>query len=79
MGQITVDLDERALEAWRARAQRHGRPLEDEVKMALEREVRPSVEEIFEEMDRIRESVRASHGTLPDSVELIREMREGRE
>ena len=50
----------------------------DFVVRAVEQEVRRRrATEIMAEIDQLREEIKAKHGLLPDSVPLIRQLREG--
>ena len=52
--------------------------LNDVVLSAVEREVRRrELEQLLEDVDRLRDEIKAEHGILPNSVPLIRSLREG--
>jgi len=74
MAQFLVrDLDEKAVERLKARAKRHGRSLQGEVKQVLERAAGYSLEEALRSAGKIRRSLRG--GRFADSAKLIREVR----
>jgi len=75
MAQFLVrDLDAKAVERLKARAKRHGRSLQGEVKQVLEQATGYSLEEALEAAGRIRRRFRGRRFT--DSAKLIREDRQ---
>jgi antitoxin FitA len=78
MAQILVrDLDERVVKRLKARAERHGRSLQGEVKAILEREAtRKSAGDRLKIIAEARALLKGR--TFSDSAELIREDRDSR-
>jgi plasmid stability protein len=76
MGQIIVrNLDDSVIARLKARANRAGKSLEQSVRDILSDAARPSREEVWAEIDRLRE--KAGPVTL-DATDLIREDRDSR-
>jgi plasmid stability protein len=77
MGDVRIrDLDTSVVLGLKARARRHGRTLQEELKTLLtEAALRPR-RELAEELRRFQHELRASHGELPDSTQRIREERD---
>jgi plasmid stability protein len=72
------NLDNWVVEALRARAKRHGRSLEGELRELLSEEaMRPRLEAAAR-AQALREGIAREHGLLPDSAALIREDRDAR-
>jgi antitoxin FitA len=75
MGQILVrNLDDSVIERLKARAAREKSSLEQTVRQILEEASKPSKEEVWAEIDRIRE--RQPKSTI-DSTAIIRAWRDG--
>jgi plasmid stability protein len=77
MGQITLELEDEVLEAYRARAKRHGRTLHDEIASVLGGRAVGDRHALVQRLRERHARTRAEHGLLPDSTDSIREMREG--
>jgi plasmid stability protein len=71
-------LDEWVVASLRARAKRHGRSLEAELRVLLAEEARRPRREFLERTRALRASIQAECGLLPDSTPLIREDRDAR-
>ena len=75
MAQFLVrDLDEKAVKRLKARAKRHGRSLQGEVKQVLEQAAGYSLEEALQSAGKIRRSLRGRR--FADSAKLVREDRQ---
>ena len=75
MGQILVrNLDDSVITQLKSRAARNGKSLEQTVREIIAEAVRPSKEEAWAEIDRIRAMSKKSN---VNSVTLIREFRDG--
>jgi len=75
MAQFLIrNLDEKAVERLKARAKRHGRSLQGEVKQVLEQAAGYSLEEALQSASKIRRSLRGKR--FSDSAKLVREDRQ---
>lgn len=75
MGQVIVrDLDDGVIAALEARAAKHGKSLEQELREILVAAAKPSREELLAELDRIRAMTRP--GPRPLAEDIIREDRD---
>lgn len=72
---ILEQISPTALAAYRRSAAAVGIPVEDYIKDVLEREAPLSVAEILADLEQIRKET-AKYGPFPDSVELIRQVRD---
>ncbi len=72
------NLSKETVDALKARAKRHGRSLQQELGMALERLSEEHEMGTLASAMRIRERIRAEQGILSDSTELIRDDRDNR-
>jgi plasmid stability protein len=82
MGQILVrNLDDSVIERLKARASRADTSLEQTVRDILTEAARPSQEELWAEIDRLREGIRSRHGgdIAFDATAAIREDRDNDE
>jgi len=75
---LVRNLSNETVEALKARAKRHGRSLQKEVVLGLEKIAHDQEVDFVSLADEIRERIRARQGTLSDSTELIREDRDNR-
>ena len=78
MGAITIRrLDDGVIERLRADAKQHGRSMEEEARVALSHAYRPRLkgQAALEYADSVRKEI-FGYRVLPDSVSMIREMRE---
>ncbi len=80
MPQILVrDLDKKTVDSLKARARKNGRSLQAEVRLILEREaLSPKVDMETARIMALELQKKFKRGDFPDSVELIREDRDGR-
>jgi hypothetical protein len=79
MAEVRVrKLDEWVVGALRARAKRHGRSLETELRQLLSEEAFRPRREAAERARLLREAIAKEHGQLSDSAVLIREDRDTR-
>jgi plasmid stability protein len=77
MSQLLIpDVAESLLQQLQQRAARHGRSVEAEARVILESALREDADQIWAEVDAIRERLAASGRTFSDSTELIREDRD---
>lgn len=77
MGQVIIrNLDDSVVAALKARAAKHGKSLEQELREILAAAAKPSREELLAELDRIRAMTRP--GEHPLAEDLIREDRDNR-
>lgn len=62
----------------RERAKRHRRSITQEAAFIIEQALRTteSSQEIWQQVDRVRELIRTRYGTFPDSTQLTREDRQ---
>ena len=74
---LVRNLSQETVEALKARAKRHGRSLQQEIKVMLENYAQQDIDPVAL-ADEIRERIRARHGMLSDSTELVREARDSR-
>lgn len=72
------NLSQETVDALKRRAKRHGRSLQQEAAMAVEKVAAEIDTDYVAEAHRIREELRASGRTFSDSTELIREARDTR-
>jgi plasmid stability protein len=66
------------VEAFRARAKRHGRSLEGELREFLAEEALRPRRELAERAKVLRQDIQEESGVLPDSAALLREERDAR-
>lgn len=79
MAEIRVrNLNEWVVDEFRARAKRHGKSLEGELRELLSNIAQQSKLALSEELRSMRFELRRKYGTFSDSVELIREDRDAR-
>jgi antitoxin FitA len=77
MSQLLIpDVAESLLQQLQQRAASHGRSVEAEARGILEDALRKDADQIWAEVDAIRERLAASGRTFSDSTELIREDRD---
>lgn len=80
MGDVRVrDLDDRVVAELKAQAKRDGTTLGEVLRDILTDAAWRPRREWAERLARLRESIRATHGVLPDSTPIIREWRDGLE
>jgi plasmid stability protein len=72
------DIEKDVAQEWKKRAQRHNRSLGDELRAVLTEEVWRPRRELAEELREFRESLREKYGTMSDSTDVIRQMRDER-
>lgn len=72
------NVDDKALEAIRARAKRHGRSLADEIRVILRDEATRPRREFAASARELLDELRTKHGTFSDSAALIRADRDER-
>jgi plasmid stability protein len=76
MATLTIrQLDDAVYERLKARARQHNRSLEAEVRVILDERTRGRIEAV-ERLQAFSERMGRETGVLPDSVELIRQMRD---
>ncbi|KQN24789.1 hypothetical protein ASE86_00355 [Sphingomonas sp. Leaf33] len=74
MATLTIrNFDDTLHAKWKARAKANHRSLEAEVRLALST---PTVEVDIEDMTALQQRMRAKYGPLPDSTDIIRQMRD---
>jgi antitoxin FitA len=76
---VLSDLDPRTFSLLSQWAANHGRTVEEEASVVLQRAAQQLSREAWEEAKRIRERLAASGRQFSDSAELIREGREDRQ
>lgn len=72
------DVDDGVIALLKDHARRHGRTLGDEVRHALADAAGRPRREAAERLRALRAAIEERHGLLPDSAEVIRDMRDAR-
>lgn len=79
MGELRIrDVDDILVEELKARAKRNGHTLGDELRAILAEEAHRPRLAWAERLAQLRASIEGEHGILPDSTQIIREMRDSR-
>ena len=79
MGEVRVrHLPEEVVDEWKARAERHGHSLQEELRTLLEEEAYRPRREMVARLRKLQDAIRAGSGELPDSTPGIREERDRR-
>lgn len=73
---VIPDLDETVLRHLREQAASHGRTTAAEARRILEEALQPKKQEIWSQVNTLREKLAASGRTFSDSADLIREDRD---
>lgn len=77
MGDVRVrNLDDEIVEELKARARRHGKSLESELRAVLTAEARRPRQELSKRLQSFRDELRQQYGELPDSTPFIRAERD---
>lgn len=72
------DVDDTIVDELKARAKRNGHTLGEELRTILADEAHRPRLEVAERLKQLRASIESKHGILPDSTDIIREMRDSR-